>query len=331
MLCKYRPSGFIETVNMSGGDVGHRSTQDLEVVRKLIERCLQLHLSRKEAVNVLSKEANVLPSITEILWQRLEEENQEFFEVYHIRLALKEQIQRFNDLLKQQALLMGKIQSTGVASMPVSNGSRMAQFQQNAGCYTLDQTGPSMRPENLQPPIAPSLPNSYTNGVSPLQAPTAFNMSNPSITIDCLPDTLHVENSNPLRLMHSLNGGIVKSESGYPSDSSIFYDAGPNLGEAHGSLEDASIATFSGMEASSQPLNETLLGGNGSFGLLGHIPKLFTLPNLTYSNVLDNYTNSAFMTTETENFLDPRDGGEIADENKVAMTESFSNYEEFGS
>ncbi|KAL2895881.1 putative 29 kDa protein in mitochondrial S-1 DNA [Bienertia sinuspersici] len=316
---------------MSGGEVRRLSDQEVQVVKNLIERCIQLHMSRKEVVNVLSSEANVTPSITEVLWQRLEDENQEFFEVYHIRLALKEQIQRFNELLKQQAALMGKIQSAGVAPMPASNGSHMTQFQQNAGCYGIDQTGPSMRPESLQPPIAPSLPSSFTNGVSHLQTPTAFDMSAPSRTIDCLPDTLHVQSSDSIRMMHGLNGGIVKSESGYPSDSPIFYEADPHLGEAHGSMEDASVATFSGIEASSQPLNETLLGMNGSFGQLGHIPKIFSLPDLAYSNVLENYTNSAFMTTESENFLDSRERGEIPEENKVAMTESYSNYEEFGS
>jgi len=61
------------------------------------------------------------------VWQRLEEENQDFFEVYYIRLALKEQIKIFNDLLKKQAALMQQIQPTGVAPMPVSNGCRMTQ------------------------------------------------------------------------------------------------------------------------------------------------------------------------------------------------------------
>ena len=61
-----------------------------------------------------------------VVWQRLEEENQEFFEVYHIRLALKEQIQQFNELLKQQAN-MEKIQNTRVTPMPVSNESCEAQ------------------------------------------------------------------------------------------------------------------------------------------------------------------------------------------------------------
>ncbi|XP_056684275.1 uncharacterized protein [Spinacia oleracea] len=326
---------------MSGGDVGRLSSDDLQLVcgdavywsflfmiyllyrlhggfqgilfpnvKNLIERCLQLHMSKKEAIDVLLREANVMPSITALLWQRLEEENQEFFEVYHIRLALTEQIKKFNELLKAQASLMGNIQSTGVTTMPVSNGTTVAQYQQNAGCYAIDQTGPSMRQESLQPSVGPNLHNSYTNGVSPLQTP--FDLSTPSRTIDCHPNTLHVQNTNSLRLVQGLNGGMVKSESGYPSDSSVFFNADPHLGEAHRSMEEASITNFGGMEASSQPMNGTLLGVNGSFGQLG-INKYFSLPELVaYPNTLENYTNSSFMTSETENFLDSQDRGDIA-------------------
>ena len=62
-----------------------------------------------------------------VVWQRLEEENQEFFQFYYIRLALKEQIIRFNELLKKQAGFMEQIQSTGATHMGGSNGSHMAQ------------------------------------------------------------------------------------------------------------------------------------------------------------------------------------------------------------
>ncbi|XP_021746960.1 uncharacterized protein LOC110712815 [Chenopodium quinoa] len=308
---------------MSGGDVRGPSGQQLQWVKNLIERCILLHMSKKEAVDTITREASVMPTVIEILWNRLEAENQEFFEAYHIRLALKEQIQQFNELLKQQGLLMGKIKPTGVAPMPTTNGAHMAQFQQNAGCYgTIDQTGPSLTPESLQPSIAPSLPNSFTNGVSSLQIPSPF----PSRTIDINPNSLHIQNSNSLRLMQGLNGGIVKSESSYPSNSSIFYEADPHLGEVHGSMEDPSIAAFGGLEASSQPLNETMLGINGSFEQLGS--KFF---GLVYPNGLENYTNSALMSTETENILAARDRGELAEGNKVPLTENYHNYEDFES
>jgi hypothetical protein len=58
------------------------------------------------------------------VWQKLEEENQEFFKAYYLRLLLKEQITEFNRLLKEQAEL-SQLQSTAVASIPTSNGSHI--------------------------------------------------------------------------------------------------------------------------------------------------------------------------------------------------------------
>ncbi|KAH9608191.1 hypothetical protein KSS87_015776 [Heliosperma pusillum] len=330
-------------------------------VQNLIERCIQLHMSKVEAVSVLSRNANVVPAITELaivlklhifdsmvlyiscdtearlsyqgleVWQRLEEENREFFQFYYIRLALKEQINRFNQLLKKQAELMERIQSTGVSPVAVSNGSRMTQFQQSAGRYPIDQTGASLQPENLQPAIPPSLPSSFSNGVPSLQTHSAYDMSSQSRRIDFLPDTLHGQSSNSMRLMQGLNGGIIKSESGYPSGSQIIFDADTNIGEPQGLLDDASVASFNGMEASSQPMHDTLLGMNGScslFGQLGQIPKSFSFSELSdFPNVLDNYQSSDFI-TNTDNFLDR---GEIQDESKGAISGSYNTYEDFGS
>ncbi|KAL5062968.1 hypothetical protein RYX36_024705, partial [Vicia faba] len=83
-------------------------------VQHLIELCLQLYMNKKEVVETLSAKAKVEPVITESVWQRLEEENQEFFKAYYLRLMLKEQITEFNRLLEEQA----QLQSTLVASLP---------------------------------------------------------------------------------------------------------------------------------------------------------------------------------------------------------------------
>jgi len=57
------------------------------------------------------------------VWQKLEEENREFFKAYHVRLLLKNQILVFNKLLEKQVELMQKVCPPGVASIPLSNGS----------------------------------------------------------------------------------------------------------------------------------------------------------------------------------------------------------------
>lgn len=300
------------------------------MVQNLIENCIQLHMSKMDTVNVLLRDAKIQPGITELVWQRLEEENQEFFEVYYIRLALKEQIKHFNELLKKQATLMQQMQATGIGPMPVSNGCRMTQFKQNAGCYAIDQAGPSISPESLQPTVAPSL--SFSNGASSLQTPAAFDLSTHSRRIDFLPNTLNVQNSNSMRLMQGLNGGCIKTESGYSSESQILFNTDSSIVETHAPVEDASVAAFGNLEGSSHQLNEALLGLDTSFAQLGQIPKNFSFPDLSaYPHLLDNFASSAFGTTDSDNFVDSRNRGEITDENMKleAISESYS-IEDYG-
>lgn len=58
------------------------------------------------------------------VWQKLENENQEFFRAYHLRLIVKDQILRFNQLLEKQVELMQQIFQTGAAPIPQTNGSQ---------------------------------------------------------------------------------------------------------------------------------------------------------------------------------------------------------------
>jgi hypothetical protein len=58
------------------------------------------------------------------VWQKLEEENHEFFKAYYVRLMLKNQIMAFNKLLEDQYRIMTKEHSPGVPSvLPAPNGS----------------------------------------------------------------------------------------------------------------------------------------------------------------------------------------------------------------
>lgn len=110
---------------MSSGEGRKVSREDIQLVQTLIEQCLQLHMSQKEVINTLSHRAKIEPSFTELVWQKLEEENQEFFKAYHLRLIVKDQIMQFNSLLERQVELMRQICPTGVASLPMSNGSHI--------------------------------------------------------------------------------------------------------------------------------------------------------------------------------------------------------------
>lgn len=57
------------------------------------------------------------------VWQKLEEENREFFKAYHLRLMVKHQIMEYNKLLEQQVNHMCQMHSAGGASVQSRNGS----------------------------------------------------------------------------------------------------------------------------------------------------------------------------------------------------------------
>lgn len=56
------------------------------------------------------------------VWQKLEEENSEFFRAYYIRLKLKKQIILFNHLLQHQYNLMKYPSPPNVPLAPIQNG-----------------------------------------------------------------------------------------------------------------------------------------------------------------------------------------------------------------
>ncbi|KAH0924591.1 hypothetical protein HID58_016847 [Brassica napus] len=94
------------SVSASSNDGRKVSRQDIELVQNLIERCLQLYMNRDEVVKTLLTRARIDPGFTTLVWQKLEEENADFFRAYYIRLKLKKQIIVFNHLLEHQYHLM---------------------------------------------------------------------------------------------------------------------------------------------------------------------------------------------------------------------------------
>ena len=117
---------------------------DIQLVQNLIERCLQLYMSQREVtVTLQNSQAGVEPGFTQLVWQKLEEQNPDFFRAYYTRhallpprgghtghaspdthgealtspwgprLKLKDQIVLFNHLLEQQVQIYHKIQHQG--------------------------------------------------------------------------------------------------------------------------------------------------------------------------------------------------------------------------
>ncbi|KAL3136687.1 hypothetical protein ABBQ38_005923 [Trebouxia sp. C0009 RCD-2024] len=86
------------------------STADIQLVQNLIEKCLQMYLSQREVVSALHQQAKIEPGFTQLVWQKLEEQNPDFFRAYFTRLKLKDQINLFNHLLEQQVNVVQRMQ-----------------------------------------------------------------------------------------------------------------------------------------------------------------------------------------------------------------------------
>ncbi|XP_065868360.1 uncharacterized protein [Euphorbia lathyris] len=95
--------------------------EDFEVVQNLIERCLQLYMTRDEVVKILLHQARIEPHVTILVWQKLEEGNAEFFKAYYARIALKKQIILFNRLIEHHYHLLNPPIQNAIQHMPVNN------------------------------------------------------------------------------------------------------------------------------------------------------------------------------------------------------------------
>lgn len=64
---------------ISNGDTRKVSCEDIQLVQNLIERCLQLYMSQDEVIKTLLSQARIDPGFTSLVWQKLEEQNRDFF------------------------------------------------------------------------------------------------------------------------------------------------------------------------------------------------------------------------------------------------------------
>ncbi|PIN18315.1 Angiotensin-converting enzyme 2 [Handroanthus impetiginosus] len=321
---------------MSNGDVGKVSLQDIQLVQNLIERCLQLYMSQREVMSTLLHQAKIEPGFTELVWQKLEAENQEFFRAYHLRLIVKDQILRFNQLLERQVELMHQLTHTGVVPVPLSNGSQIHSMHNNSAFQAPQPAGPSVKPENMDQAIG-AMPNVYTNGASSFQPcmQVGGNMGGHAGRVEA-PMNMLLAQSSKTGMMHGLYGVTIKTEGCYADDSPIMFGPDNNLLEPRNAIGEASISPLNGGASSSQVLNETMLDQEAnSFGFLEQIPRNLSLSDLTadFSNsadILESYSRSPFLGTDA-NFWDPHIRGEQQDIRRLdTISEGFS-YEDFGS
>ncbi|XP_021729049.1 uncharacterized protein LOC110696081 isoform X3 [Chenopodium quinoa] len=102
---------------------GHRKVtcEDIKFVQALIERCLHLYMTEDEVVTMLVNQFKLEKHFINLVWQRLEEENPDFFSAYNVRLTLKKQIILFNQLMEKQFHLT-KIRDFHNSKQPSQNG-----------------------------------------------------------------------------------------------------------------------------------------------------------------------------------------------------------------
>ncbi|XP_027366552.1 uncharacterized protein LOC113872879 [Abrus precatorius] len=300
---------------MSSGSVRRVSREDIQTVQNLIERCLQLYMSPKEVVETLLAQAKIEPGFTELVWQKLEEENQEFFKAYYLRLLLKEQITEFNRLLKEHAEL-SQLHSTSVASLPNSNGSHIPALAQNLSCYAAEQGRAAMKPENIQCTVDSSLHNVFNNGASSLHTNmhAVVEMSTHRNRIDS-PQSMLSTQSSSMGLVPGINGGMIKSEPGYSGSSPYIFAPDGTVLEACPTIGDASVTSFTSVDSNSHSMNGALLDPDiPSFGVLGQISRNLSLSDLTAdfsqsSDIIESYPRCPYLATPNENFLERGEQG----------------------
>ncbi|CAM8980270.1 unnamed protein product [Rhodiola kirilowii] len=318
---------------MSSGEVRRVSRQDIQLVQNLIERCLQLYMDQDEVVKTLLDQAKIEPGFTELVWQKLVEENREFFKAYHLRLIVKQQIMVFNKLLEQQVEMMRQICPSGVSSRPLSNVSQLSTLHQGAMRYSSEHAGAPTN--NMVPTMTTGLSNAFTNGNSPLHSTVhaTVDMSAHIRRMDVPSNMLPVQTPN-MGLMQGINGGMIKSEPSYQGSPFIFSDSGSVL-ETRSTVPNASVNSFNGSEMNSQSLGEHYLDAE-MFGRLGQIPRNFSLSDIAAdfaqaSDIMDTYARTSYLTTDADS-LDANDGGENhVDNNRLDTISEGLSFEDFAS
>lgn len=179
------------------------STEDIQEVQNLIERCLQLYMNQTEVITALHRHSKIEPGFTSLVWQKLEQQNPEFFKAYNIRLRIKEQITAFNYLVSQQVQLVQKNPS----AVPFNVTSAVTPTATNPN---LANTTSTTRPIILQ-----AVPNSSATYAAPSILPsdrdqlmTYMQSFDPSRSIST------ANSSSSMSLKASSNSSLSESTSG---------------------------------------------------------------------------------------------------------------------
>lgn len=309
--------------SISSSDGRKVSREDIELVQNLIERCLQLYMNKAEVVKTLLNRARIEPGFTSLVWQKLEEENADFFRAYYIRLKLKKQIIMFNHLLERQYHQMKCPMQPKVPLAPIQNGMHPMPVNNLPMGYPVMQ----------QPPIpAPGQPHldsmgcglsscHVVNGVPATGNfhPIRMNSGNDTIMDDSTTNVQHV--IPPGSVTSPISDMAVSSTSLASSGHFPFTPDMSGLGVDTSPLDTAftsDVACTVGLQ-----LGPDNGAGNARDSLtsLAQIPWNFSLSDLTadLANMgdlgpLGNYTGSPFLPSESDILLDSPEHDDLVDD-----------------
>ncbi|MQL98752.1 hypothetical protein Taro_031466 [Colocasia esculenta] len=243
------------------------------------------------------------------IWQKLEDENGEFFKAYHVRLMLKNQITIFNQLIQKQVELMHGVH-------PARDASVCLHVQQTPSCYTS-----TPRPDNVPFPLGPS--STLLNGAEPPSFHSTAITDATSLReerVD-LPMSLLPCQSPQITMLHGMNGTTIKMEPTYSSNSEFTFCTVTSYSEGRPATGDAPLPSFSGTDLNGGTLNESMLDIDASsYGILSQIPGNFSFSDLTQdftqsTEILEGYGRSPFLGPESN--LSTSTGRECEGERKI--------------
>ncbi|PUZ58709.1 hypothetical protein GQ55_5G529400 [Panicum hallii var. hallii] len=325
------PAGDSGSLSVASNDNKKVSREDIELVQNLIERCLQLYMNKGEVVRTLSTRARIEPGFTTLVWQKLEEENSEFFRAYYIRLKLKRQIILFNHLLQHQYNLMKYPVPSSVPLAPMQNGiHHMPVSNLPMGYPVLQQP---IMPAPGQPHIDPmACGMSSGHVVNGIPAPGGYHPIRMNSGNDMVVDNGVTEAPHA-----GATGSAMSSEMAVSPSSAASSNHAPfTPSEIPGMTMDVSAldSTFGSDVGNAGPLQ---LGPDGSsrdsIRSLGQIWN-FSLSDLTADltslgdlEALENYTGTPFLPSDSDILLDSPDQDDIVEYFADAINGSQSDEE----
>ncbi|GMY23858.1 A_thal_3526 domain-containing protein [Fagus crenata] len=307
------------SVSASSNDSKKVSRQDIELVQNLIERCLQLYMNREEVVKTLLTRARIDPGFTTLVWQKLEEENADFFRAYYIRLKLKKQIILFNHLLEHQYHLMKYPVPPKVPLAPIQNGIHPMPVNNLPMGYPVLQQPPY--PAAGQPHLDPmGCGMSSCHVVNGVPAPSNFhpirmNSGNDMVMESSAADVAPIIPPNSTMSSMSempVSPASVASSGHFPFTASEISGMGVDT-SALDTAFTSDVATSVGLQLAQD--------GPGNARSLDQIQWNFSLSDLTadLSNLgdlgaLGNYPGSPFLPSDSEILLDSPEQEDIVEE-----------------